>query len=74
MKELTPTVSQVNWNNTTCKCWITQKKLTPEMEQYSDLLEPRNFKLYQSESLQNILLQLDFRSNNIPAKDSKPQL
>ena len=35
---------------------------------------PRNLKLYHSESLQSVFLQLDFRSNNFPAKYSKPQL
>ena len=34
---------------------------------------PKNLKLYHSESLQNVLLLLDFRSNNIPAKYSKPR-
>ena len=34
---------------------------------------PRNLKLYHSESLQNVFLQLDFWNNNIPAKYSKPR-
>ena len=32
---------------------------------------PRNLKLYHSECLQNIFLQLDFRSNNIPQRSLK---